>query len=266
MSRFKNELFYIKLDKAIQVDLCKMAIEKAGSEKELSFILKIPASTFYFYKKALYSFPLSRFTRLLEFLGIKEADLSYALVDANESRQKGGNAVYSNYLKSGRFLEIHKKMRIASSEYMKDWHKKARQLNAQKYYELQYSRFKKIGGYKIKTNKGHFVRNWLEKEVADILYANKLSYEYEPYTLVNQNVYFPDFICNNIIIECTYWKGKDKAEKLKVKINDFEAAGFEVFVVIPRALRSFYKPIENNLIYLEKLGEHEIFGDKVSKD
>jgi hypothetical protein len=46
---------------------------------------------------------------------------------------------------------------------------------------------------------------------------------------------------------------KDKATKLKEKIIDFESNNFRVFVVIPKALRCFYKLISKNIIYLEEL-------------
>ena len=88
--------------------------------------------------------------------------------------------------------------------------------NPKKYYMMQYEKFKRIGGYKYRTNNGEKVRNELEKEVANLLKKNKIEYEYEPLIKSDNKYFFPDFLINNkIILECTAWRGEAKAYKLK---------------------------------------------------
>ncbi|MCX6803042.1 MAG: hypothetical protein NTY48_00555 [Candidatus Diapherotrites archaeon] len=80
---------------------------------------------------------------------------------------------------------------------------------------------------------------------------------------MNNKVYFPDFVCGKIIIECTYWKGLHKIPSLMDKISNFEYENYSVFVIVPKALRSFYKPIENNIVYLKELVEQRKLLDKI---
>jgi hypothetical protein len=150
-------------------------------------------------------------------------------------------------------------MRKASSSRMKKWHKEMREQNLKLYHELQYSRFKKIAGYKTETKKGHLVRNTLEKMIADALFDAGIAYEYEPFVFSNGSPYFPDFLAGSTIIECTAWKGESKSKQLAKKILDFEAGGFEVIVVVPKALASIYKLIEKNIIYQEELVVEGLF-------
>ncbi|MCX6803147.1 MAG: hypothetical protein NTY48_01100 [Candidatus Diapherotrites archaeon] len=133
--------------------MCIKSIRKAGSENKLVEEIKIPASTFYYYKNALYQFPTSRFKALLDYLGLKDSDIKFELVDGNDSRRAGGNEVYKKYVCEGRFDEIHSKMRVASSKRMSKWHSEMKLFDKKRYCELQYSRFKKITGYLIETTR-----------------------------------------------------------------------------------------------------------------
>ncbi len=97
--------------------------------------------------------------------------------------------------------------------------------NPEEYYLIQYSRFKKVGDYKLFTLNGEKVRNSLEKDVADILNKNGIKYSYEPLVRVKDRFFFPDFLINDkIILECTMWRGSDKAVKLKEKIKEHQMA------------------------------------------
>jgi len=257
---------YVEIDKEIQSNLFRKAISKAGSERKLAKFVQIPSSMIYFYKNSLYRLPYSRFVAIFNFLDLNEIDFSFELIDANEYHSKGGKITYAKFKKSNRFSAIHKKMRLASSLKMKGWHKYMKRERRKEYYELQYSRFKKIGGYRVMAEKGHFVRNQLEKEVADLLYERKIDYNYEPYICVFEKVYFPDFVFGKTIIECTSWKGVQKAYSLRKKIVKLEKAGFSVFVVVPKALRSFYKLIEKNIIYQEEFIEEDFFNRRILKN
>lgn len=120
--------------------------------------------------------------------------------------------------------------------------------NPEKYYEMQHSKFKKAAGKKYKTNKGENVRNSFEKEVADLLNKLNIDYTYEPLIKINKKNFFPDFLVNNnVIIECTAWKGETKAYKLKEKISHLEQK-YTVIVVIPKTLYSYYKILDNHLV------------------
>ena len=131
---------------------------------------------------------------------------------------------------------------------LKKWHKDMKKNNPKEYYLLQYNRFKKIGGYKFITNKGEFVRNKLEKDAADLLYALNIPYEYEPLIKSENRYFFPDFVIKNkIILECTSWRGEIKAYKLRDKTK-FLKKRYSVFVLIPKDLYSYYRILDNHLI------------------
>ena len=138
---------------------------------------------------------------------------------------------------------------------MKNWHKEMRKNNTKEYFDIQHNRFKTMRKKFEITENGEKVRNKLEKQVADILYTLNIDYQYEPHLNINKKSYFPDFSFENIIIECTYWKGENKAIELRKKIFDYENEEYTAIVVVPRALGSFYKLIEKNVIYADVLEE-----------
>lgn len=135
-----------------------------------------------------------------------------------------------------------------SSNYMKRWHRNMKEKNSEEYYKLQHSRFKKVDKYKFTTTKGEIVRNKFEKQVADKLNALNVPYSYEPLVKIGKRSFFPDFLINNkIILECTMWRGTDKAIKLKYKIKKLEKK-YNVYVVIPKALNNYYQILSKHLI------------------
>ena len=242
---------YVDLDKKVQRKLLKNAIAKAGSERKLGKIIEIPTGSMYEYKKRR-RFPYNRFKKLFDFLELSESNFRFKLIDQKEFRIKGGIAVQKKYLKENRFNEIHIKMRRASSKYMKkymkNWHANMKKQNPEAYYNLQHARFKSIGGYKFVAEKGHFVRNKFELEIANILHSISADYEYEPMVKIPLRTMFPDFKIGNLLLECTAWKGEQKAYTLLTKIKAFEEAGYSVRVVIPDKLRDFYKPIQKYIL------------------
>jgi len=244
---------FVDLGKEVQVKLVEAAIKKAGSEKKLQKVLKIPHSSIHDYRIYFSKLTYERFNQLLSFLSLRETDFKFKVIDPIEYRIKGGKATQRKYLREKRFEEIHKKMRAASSERMKKWHKKMKEENPEEYYCLQYSRFKKIANYKLKTKKGELVRNKLELQTADLLSELGIDYSYEPFLRGKKACYFSDFKIDNLIIECTMWRGFQKAYSLLEKIVDLESCGYNVKVVIPDNLRAFYKPIEKNSICTSEL-------------
>ena len=167
---------------------------------------------------------------------------------ANWGQTKGGFSVQQKYREENRFDKIHLGMRNGSSEYMKKWHARMRGQYPGEYFELQHERFKCASGYKFIAKKGHFVRNQFELEIANILHSLSLDYDYEPPIKFSSTSLFPDFKIGNLLIECTAWKGNQKADALSNKIQKYEAAGYKVRVVIPEKLSRFYKSIENHII------------------
>jgi hypothetical protein len=130
---------------------------------------------------------------------------------------------YKIKVKNGTFKKNLEKMLEKSSKKLSEWHKKMKKISKKQYFITQYERFKKTGQYKYFTKKGEKVRNELEKQVADFLFDLKKNYAYEPYIDSNNKVFFPDFLVGDkTIIECTMWKGYDKATKLKRKISNLE--------------------------------------------
>ena len=245
----------IELDSKLAENLFSEAIASAGSERKLSKKLGISATSIYYYKKCIRRMSYSTFKKLLSFLKKKEKEIEFRKIDESEYLSKGGKITYKKFLDSGRFKEVHKKMRKASSERMKKLHEKHKSENKEKYYKTQYEYFKKIGNYKFNTKNNEKVRNHLEKEVADLLYSLSIEYEYEPYVDCETKCYFPDFKIKNLVIECTAWKGFQKAYSLKNKIEDFEAHGLKVKVIVPDDLRRFYKPIEKYIMNTSELKE-----------
>jgi len=255
---------FVKLLKGIQKQLISRAIRKAGSERKLSKMIGIPKSTIYEYKYERMNLPLERFEKLLSFLGlsIKKYKIEYLL--ENWGRVKGGVNCVKNKILNGTLKSNLEKAR-KKTKGIKSWHVKMRRKDPVKYHLIQYEHFKKIGGYKYKTLRGELVRNSLEKEIADFLYLNGLNYSYEKLIKGSKNYYFPDFEVNSIIIECTMWKGFEKAYKLRDKIKDLQSIGIKVYVFVPSNLRSFYKVIDSYLISsLEELKTKLSPGSSVS--
>lgn len=235
-----------------QKNIINMAIKKAGSERKLAKTLNVVKSAIYYYKHK--GRPISRYVlnKLMKFLGLEEVDIEQIIqkrLDKNWKQRIGGKASYLKKVRSKTFRKNLIKMKKASSRL----HKKLRKELGEKYFLEQYERFKKIGSYKFKTKRGELVRNTLEKKIADTLFQFGINYQYEPCINVNKKYYFPDFKVGNLIVECSMWKGFDKAMKLKKKIKDLQQRGYKVFVITPNNLRKFYKSIEEYLIDENKL-------------
>lgn len=237
---------YIKVRN--QEQLIRKAIEKAGSYRKLSKEIKIPRSSLNRYIKSE-TIPEKNFNSITRYLGIKDYDylISEKLPD-NWRQVKGGNGLIELKKKSGTFDKEMKKWQGFQAKKLKKWHKFMKENQPEEYYNIQYSRFKKMIGYKLKTKKGEEVRNILEQQTADILFNLKIDYKYEPLVHIGKKYFFPDFLINNkIIIECTMWKGEEKAYQLKEKIKHLSKK-YKIYVIIPKTLYSYYKILNHHLI------------------
>ena len=240
---------FIKLKEGEQERLVRDSIKKAESYRRLAKITKIPRSTIcgYLEGKAITE---ERFNTLTDFLDIqnKEELISKKLPD-NWKQVRGGLCCVESKKKNGTFEKEMKKWQNFQAKKLKDWHRSMKKNNPKKYYNIQYSRFKKVGrGYQFTTKRGEKVRNRFEKQIADILFELGINYDYEPQVHSGNRYFFPDFlISNKIIVEGTMWKGDSNAYKLKEKIEALKNK-YKIYVVIPKALYSYYKILDNHLV------------------
>lgn len=240
---------YLILKKGLLRRLVQYGFRKSGNIRKLSKKTGISRSTLSEYHNEKRAIKKENLEKLEEFLKekINKKNIVKELPDNWKQVLGGINSVKSK-IKNGTFEKQLKKAQLKSSKRMKRWHKLMKKNNPEEYHLIQYSRFKKIGGYKHKTKKGELVRNILEKQTADILNKMNIEYKYEPLVNIGKRYFFPDFLVDNkIIIECTMWKGETKAYKLKEKIKYLKKK-YKVFVLVPKHLNKYYKILNSHLI------------------
>ncbi len=243
---------YFILKRGVLKNLTSDALRKSGNIRKLETNVKISRSTLSNYYNEKITIRKENLDKLLNYLNtsIKEGDIIEKLPD-NWKQIKGGKKCVEAKKKNGTFEKQIKQMRSKNnydSECLRLWHEKMKKENIEKYHIMQYERFKKIGGYKFITENGEKVRNKLEKETADLLRSLKINYKYEPLVKAKGKYFFPDFLIdNNVIIECTEWRGFDKAIKLKNKI-EFLKKEYKVFVVVPKPLKRYYEILNQHLL------------------
>ncbi|MFA7708212.1 MAG: hypothetical protein WCX73_04645 [Candidatus Pacearchaeota archaeon] len=240
---------YFILKKKVLRNILFQAFAKSGNIRNLEKELKISKSTLSLYYNEKRAIRQENLNKLLNYLGIliKEGDIIKKLPD-NWKQIEGGKKCVEIKKKNGVYIKQLKKCQKASSKYMKFLHEKMKKENPEKYHIAQYEKFKKIGGYKFITINGEKVRNNLEKDTADLLNNLKIEYKYEPLVKSGGKYFFPDFLINNeLIIECTEWRGFDKAIKLRDKIKHLKKK-YRVYVVIPKALKRYYGILNSYLL------------------
>lgn len=241
---------YYKLKEGLLKKLTSKAINKSGNIRNLERDISIPRSTLGEYHLEKRAISKNNLSKLEIFLGkkVSKKEILKEMPD-NWKQKKGGINSVKTKRKLGTFKEQLNRARKKAENKSSEWHKKMKKENPEKYYTSQYEKFKKIGEYKFTTLNGEKVRNNLEKETADKLKKLKIAYRYEPYINIQNKAFFPDFILKDkIIIECTAWRGYDKAIKLKKKIKYLEKK-YKVYVLIPKALNKYYKILNNHLIF-----------------
>jgi hypothetical protein len=234
-----------------QTEFISNAINLIGSERKLAKITNIPKSCISDYHREKVNISEKRALKIVSVARNLASYLSFVnKIPADWGRVKGGKNCVLIKIQKGLLEENLKKMHKASSQKMKLWHRELKRNNRKFYYNMQYERFKKIGGYKLKTLRGEKVRNFLEKDVADVLFKNNINYQYEPYLEIKNHVFFPDFILTEekIIVEVTYWRGFQNANKLKRKIKLYEQLGYKAVCVIPTDIQKFYKCITKFIV------------------
>ncbi len=247
--------FHLKFPKRKQREFISTATSLLGGERKLAKLTGIPKASISHYRTEMYNIPESRAVKIAEITNLYKYLKIAKKTPANWGQIKGGKRCLDKKRSNGTLDRNIKKMHHTMSKRMKFWHATMKKKNKEFYYQLQYERFKKVSrGYKYKTLQGEKVRNWLEKDVANILFNKKISYRYEPFMDCGKRIFFPDFVLDNhnLIVEVSYWKGYQKAYKLKRKIKHYKKLGYNVVCVIPKGVQKFYKCINSFIISTPK--------------
>lgn len=244
---------YLKLKRNFLKSIVLKAISKAGSERKLAKIISISTGSLYRYKFGLSNISENNLKKFLVFLG-ENLDYNNKITvkyNPNWGKVKGGINCVNKKKKEGRFFEDMKKLHKSSSVYMKKQHIFLRENFPGKYYKCQYKKFKKInGGYTHSLTNSLKVRNKLEQDVGNFLISAGFNFDYEPYIQMDKNVYFPDFIVGNVVIEVTEWRHPSlfKLQKLRNRIENLSKNGFFVILFISLNCRKFYKEFNSFII------------------
>lgn len=241
---------YLILKEGVLRNILSEALVKAGNIRLLEKEIKISRSSLSEYYNEKITIRKENLDKLLDYLGIsiKEVDILKKL-PTNWRQIKGGKRCVQLKKEKGTFKKQLQEMRSKIKfNHLKLWHKKMKKESLEKYHLIQYERFKKVGNYKFITKNRERVRNELEKDIADLLKKLGFDYKYEPLVKAENKYFFPDFLVrDNLIIECTSWRGFDKAIKLKNKIK-FLKKEYKVFVVVPKTLKRYYEILNQHLL------------------
>lgn len=99
---------------------------------------------------------------------------------------------------------------------------------------------KKSGRRTSKGPKNEKMVNELEAKVARKLFSLKIKYKYEPLFKVQDQIFYPDFVVSNNIIECCYWEHEDRWLYLANKFEKFYSSGFRCILVTKRSCKKFF--------------------------
>src|SRR3989344_2665403 len=240
---------YFILKKGRLKEIILLALDKSGSFRKLEGKIGIPKSCLFVYSVERRAIKKCYLDKLASYLNITVdgKDIIKELPD-NWKQTKGGKNCVMIKKRNGTFERQLKQFQNKNPQSLRLWHKKLKEEDPRKYYLSQYERFKKIGNYKYITNNGEKVRNKLEKDVADLLKGLNKSYKYEPLIKVVDKYLFPDFLIDEkIILECTAWRGFDKAIKLNERIK-YLKKNYKVYVVIQKTLKRYYETLNQYLI------------------
>jgi hypothetical protein len=130
---------------------------------------------------------------------------------------------------------------------LRRWHARMKANKPSEYRRTQQQRLKQSLKYKYKYH-GQKFRNILELNIAKILTENSVKFEYEPMLNCEGKIYFPDFMINNVIIECTFWHDiKQRAKELRRKIDDYLKLKIRdiLIVTLPKYIDGYSKLLDN---------------------
>lgn len=130
---------------------------------------------------------------------------------------------------------------------LRRWHARMKANEPSEYRRTQQQRLKQSLKYKYEYH-GQKFRNILELNVAKILTENSVKFEYEPMLNCEGKIYFPDFMINDVIIECTFWHDiKQRTKELRRKIDDYLKLRIRdiLIVTLPKYVDGYSKLLDN---------------------
>jgi hypothetical protein len=145
------------------------------------------------------------------------------------------------------------------------WHAMMKTERPLEYHQMQYQKIKQSLKYKYEFE-GQKYRNTLELEVAKVLKESGLKFEYEHLLRCGEKFYFPDFVVDGTIIECTYWHDTEqRARELRQKAENYLKLKFKIILIVTtqRYKEKYSRLLENSnvrVITLDNL--REVLGGK----
>ena len=99
--------------------------------------------------------------------------------------------------------------------------------------------------------------NELEAKVARKLFSLEINYKYEPLFKVQDQIFYPDFVVSNTVIECCYWEHEDRWLYLANKFAKIYGNGFKCVLVTKRNCKKFLHLIPDfvTVIMEEKIND-----------
>ncbi len=126
---------YHKFKKGKQQSLVQRAITKAGSERRLAFMTNIPKGSIYVLKHEKRNLSRRNVVKFCTFLGITLSEMGYSnVVSTNWGQKKGGMALVRKKQHEGTFRVAMEQLHIASSKWMKKWHRYMNKNELKRYY------------------------------------------------------------------------------------------------------------------------------------
>ena len=131
---------------------------------------------------------------------------------------------------------------------LKRWHAMMKIERTLEYHRMQYEKIKQSLKYRHEYW-GQKYRNELEVEVAKNLTQNGFKFEYERLLQCGDKFYFPDFVVDGTIIECTYWDDTEqRARELSQKIKNYLRPNLKtILIVTKQQYKEIYSKLLQNL-------------------
>lgn len=95
--------------------------------------------------------------------------------------------------------------------------------------------------------KGEKMSNELEALTAKTLIDADIDYKYESMLVINNKIFYPDFIVGDCIIECCYWGSVERWKYLSWKLNLINQAGYNCFVVTKQRCKKLTKFLQKTV-------------------
>jgi len=249
----KREIYsgsYLLLTPGILQSMIIHGSQKEGSIRLMAKKVDIPKTSLYAYMNEERSIPFEKLNRICLYLDQPFPQKHIRkILSSNWRQREGGQKCVLLKKENGSYETQLHSCQVKGIQKLKKWHKEFKERSPELYYDFLAENLRKAGGYKLITHKGELVRNSLEKDVADYLFSQNISYQYEPKIIIDGHIFFPDFFIpsQNLIIECTMWRGSEKAFELNQKRLLLEKK-YIFIVIIPKSLYRYYETLGSCLI------------------